>query len=170
MQPPRWVYVGTLLLSLAGASFFYGKAQYAESHINEKRFVSPTITALASETPRPFVKNAQPPTIMPVNEQMYVVQHGDTLSAIARRYKTTVDAIVSLNNIQNPNLIHQGQELKLPYSSADLYSTATPTPHAVDKYPERRKDGSIWEVQKMSDGTYKEKQVEPPHTPTANPS
>jgi len=44
----------------------------------------------------------------------YKVKKGDTLSAIARRYGTTVDALVRENNIANRNLIYPGQELKIP--------------------------------------------------------
>jgi murein DD-endopeptidase MepM/ murein hydrolase activator NlpD len=44
----------------------------------------------------------------------YVVQRGDTLSLIARRYDTTVQAIAELNSIVNPNLIHVGQRLLIP--------------------------------------------------------
>ncbi len=40
-----------------------------------------------------------------------IVQAGDTLSLIAQRYGTTVDNLVNLNNIQNPNLIYIGQRL-----------------------------------------------------------
>lgn len=43
----------------------------------------------------------------------YIVVKGDTLSSIARRYNTTVDALVKANNIKNKNLIHVGQELKI---------------------------------------------------------
>jgi LysM repeat protein len=48
----------------------------------------------------------------------YTVRPGDTLSQIAQRHGTTVDALVRLNNIHNPNLIYPGQELRLPPSSA----------------------------------------------------
>jgi len=44
----------------------------------------------------------------------YIVKAGDTLTDIARRFGTTVAAIVSLNNIPNPDLIHPGQELIMP--------------------------------------------------------
>ena len=44
----------------------------------------------------------------------YVVKSGDTLSKIARQYNTTVNKIVSLNGIRNPNIIHVGQIIKLP--------------------------------------------------------
>lgn len=44
----------------------------------------------------------------------YTVQSGDTLSAIAGQYGTTVNALASENNISNPNLISIGQVLTIP--------------------------------------------------------
>jgi len=44
----------------------------------------------------------------------YKVVKGDTLSKIAKKYGTTVDALVTLNGIKNKNLIHVGQIIKLP--------------------------------------------------------
>ena len=44
----------------------------------------------------------------------YTVVKGDTLSEIAAKYGTTVDTLVQLNGISNPNLIVVGQVLKLP--------------------------------------------------------
>ena len=46
--------------------------------------------------------------------QTYYVQRGDTLKIIAVRFGATVDAILQLNNIANPNLIYVGQALTLP--------------------------------------------------------
>lgn len=43
----------------------------------------------------------------------YTVQSGDTLSAIARRYGTTVQELVDINNIQNPDLIYPGERLRI---------------------------------------------------------
>jgi LysM repeat protein len=45
--------------------------------------------------------------------QTYTVVRGDTLSAIAKRYNTTVAAIAAKNNIANVNLIRTGQVLKI---------------------------------------------------------
>jgi flagellum-specific peptidoglycan hydrolase FlgJ len=45
--------------------------------------------------------------------QIYVVKKGDTLTAIAKRYNTTVQNLVKLNKIKNPDLILVGQKLKL---------------------------------------------------------
>ena len=50
------------------------------------------------------------------NEQTitYIVKRGDTLSQIAVRYGTTVNTLVRLNNITNPNRIYVGQRLTIP--------------------------------------------------------
>ena len=42
-------------------------------------------------------------------QKSYVVVKGDTLTKIAKRYGTTVEALVKANNIDNPNLIKVGQ-------------------------------------------------------------
>ena len=43
----------------------------------------------------------------------YTVKRGDTLSGIARRYKTTVAKLVKNNGIKNANLIYVGQKIKI---------------------------------------------------------
>jgi LysM repeat protein len=43
----------------------------------------------------------------------YTVKKGDTLSAIARKYGTTVKAIAAENKISNVNMIRVGQKLKI---------------------------------------------------------
>ncbi len=43
----------------------------------------------------------------------YTVQAGDTLSEIALNFNTTVDKLVRLNNINNPDLIYIGQQIKI---------------------------------------------------------
>lgn len=42
---------------------------------------------------------------------IYVVQKGDTLWELAKRFNTTVADIVQLNDIENPDLIYPGQKL-----------------------------------------------------------
>ncbi len=54
------------------------------------------------------------PAPPPGGTTTYVVQRGDTLGAIAARYGTTVNELVALNGIMNPNLIYVGQVLKVP--------------------------------------------------------
>lgn len=47
------------------------------------------------------------------NETYYTVVSGDNLTRIAERYGTTVNQLVSWNNISNPNLIYPGQKLRV---------------------------------------------------------
>ena len=49
----------------------------------------------------------------PNNMFMYTVQNGDSLYKIARKYNTTVNEIVKLNNLKNTNL-SIGQVLRIP--------------------------------------------------------
>jgi membrane-bound lytic murein transglycosylase D len=58
----------------------------------------------------------------------HTVRPGDTLGAIARRYRTSVDAIKRLNGLQS-NLIRVGQVLRVP--SRGGVETAAPAPAAA---------------------------------------
>ena len=44
----------------------------------------------------------------------YRIRSGDTLSALARRFDTTVSKLASLNHLSNPNLIITGHTLRIP--------------------------------------------------------
>lgn len=50
----------------------------------------------------------------PPQARVHVVRRGETLSTIAAKYGTTVDAIARANGITNPNLIYVGQKLRIP--------------------------------------------------------
>lgn len=59
----------------------------------------------------------------------YKVVWGDNLTKLSRRFDTTVDAFVRLNNIKNPNLIYVDQILQIPNSvSNTILVPSTPTP------------------------------------------
>ena len=57
----------------------------------------------------------------------YTVKSGDTLSAIAKKYGTTVSTLCSINNIKNANLIYVGQKLQIPSGSSPA-PAPTPSP------------------------------------------
>lgn len=70
------------------------------------------IPAKITLPPPPAPPPPPPPVSAPIR---YVIQPGDTLSAIASRFGTTVPAIVALNpQITNPNLIIAGDTLLIP--------------------------------------------------------
>ena len=80
-----------------------------------------TFRADVSKAMTPAQVKPQPP----VSGKTYTVVKGDTLSEIAQKYGTTVDTLVQLNGIKNPNLIVVGQVLKLPGSTTGF------TPYTV---------------------------------------
>jgi LysM repeat protein len=57
----------------------------------------------------------QPPPPPPPVITPYYVRYGDTLARIARRFGTSVSAIVAYNGLWNPNLIYVGQLLYIPH-------------------------------------------------------
>lgn len=59
----------------------------------------------------------------PTGQTQYVVKPGDTLYRIASLYGVSVAAIVSANNITNPNLIHPNQVLVIPAGGGSTPST-----------------------------------------------
>jgi LysM repeat protein len=71
-------------------------------------------SAPASQTAAPTAAPTPAPTTAGPTFQTHRVRSGDTLSAIAARYDTTVAAIVNLNDLNNANNLRVGQELLIP--------------------------------------------------------
>lgn len=74
-------------------------------------------------------------------EVKYTVKRGDTLYKIANRYGITVNEIVELNNIKNPNLIYVGQILRIPLD--------TSTNQMQTVYYRVRRGDRLWRIAKM---------------------
>lgn len=87
-----------------------------------KTTASPTQTAQKpaskeknpTKTNSPKKGNSAPKTAY----RTYTVKKGDTLTAIAERYKTTWRTLAVLNNLDNPDLLKVGQKLKVPAATA----------------------------------------------------
>jgi LysM repeat protein len=58
-------------------------------------------------------------------EQVYTIQSGDTLQAIAQRFDVPLDAILVRNAIIDPNRIRRGQQIIIPANSITLPNTHT---------------------------------------------
>ncbi len=65
------------------------------------------VPATATAFARRSVPTATPPGL-------YIVKAGDTLSRIADEFQTTIDEIMTLNSLADPNLIEVGQTLRIP--------------------------------------------------------
>jgi LysM repeat protein len=44
----------------------------------------------------------------------YVIAAGDTMSGIAKKFGVTMQALLSANNLTDPNLVRVGQKIKVP--------------------------------------------------------
>ena len=53
-------------------------------------------------------------TINDTSHRLYIVKRGNTLTQIAREFNVTIQEIVELNDIANPNLIFVGEILRIP--------------------------------------------------------
>ena len=52
--------------------------------------------------------------------QFHTVQHGDTLTAIAQRYRVSIDDLIKWNQLRDPDRIDVGQKLAVSEKSRDL--------------------------------------------------
>lgn len=76
-----------------------------------------TAVAVSRSTPVPQAETAEP----------YRIEHGDTLSEIALRHGTSVQALLDLNpQIAHPDRIYAGDSLRLPPGIASRPATAEP--------------------------------------------
>lgn len=71
-------------------------------------------------------------------EITYTVRYGDSLWKIANRYGVSVNSLVTLNNIQNPNLIYPGQQIKVKVSSNNNQTNTL--------YYRVRRGDSLWRI------------------------
>jgi len=58
---------------------------------------------------------------------VYTVQEGDTLGVIAQNFNTTVELLVEVNNITDPNTLQVGDELIIPAPGTTGSSTTSTT-------------------------------------------
>lgn len=84
----------------------------------------PPPSPTATHTPEPSPTPRDTPTPQPV---VYIVQPNDTLSAIASRFDTTVQAIMELNGLTSTT-IYSGTELRIPSGEQPVSSPAEPEP------------------------------------------
>ncbi|HMO60357.1 MAG TPA: LysM domain-containing protein [Roseiflexaceae bacterium] len=72
----------------------------------------------------------------PTPSGLYVVQPGDTLSALAVEFGTTVGELIAANGLTDPDALQVGQTLIIPSLTITSPAFATPTPLAPGVTPE----------------------------------
>ena len=87
----------------------------------------------------------------------YTVKKGDTLSAIAKKYKTTVQVLVDLNGIPNPDIIEIGQKIKYPVGGEFFVGCRVRVSRTAEKYATGELianfvKGSVYFVQEVGSG------------------
>jgi len=58
--------------------------------------------------------NLETTDINDTSHKLYIVQRGNTLTAISQEFDVSIESIVELNDIANPNLIYAGEILRIP--------------------------------------------------------
>jgi len=92
----------------------------------------PTSTRPLTNTRIPTATVTPTPTLEPTaTAGIYVVRSGDTLAAIARLFGVSVDDIVAVNGIANPEALQVDQELIIPAPSTSV-TEDEPTPLAIN--------------------------------------
>jgi murein DD-endopeptidase MepM/ murein hydrolase activator NlpD len=82
----------------------------------------------------------------------HVVQPGETLFRIAQAYGVTVDDIVAANNLADRNVIHVGQRLIIPVSTAAPATEVSPLPSGSSGYVVQPGD-TLWLIAQRFDTT-----------------
>ena len=110
-----------------------------EGYVDKNKFTQNIFLDENSECPN--VENPEPNSDENV---YYTVKRGDNLWNIAKRYGTTVQNIVEINVISNPNLIYPGQVLKITINNSNVNETSE-MGHII--YTVKRGD-NLWNIAK----------------------
>ena len=92
--------------------------------------LSHTATPIPPLSPTPSPTATPQPTEEPSPTETYIVQPYDSLSDIAAKYETTVEELLRLNDLSEPNLLYTGQAILVPRRSETAAST---TVHVMEE-------------------------------------
>lgn len=111
-------------------------------NVDKDRFTNEVFLDDTKEIP---VIEPPEPVKQDTKTKQIVIQYGDTLSEIAIKYNTTVQKLVEINNIKNPNLIYAGEILLVPMNNnAEIGSDII---YIV------KKGDTLWNIAKVYDTT-----------------
>lgn len=103
VEAARQAYQAAGLRAGPNAGFHVAVLERADAVLRNPPTAIPTATRRPLPTPTPVPTSA-----------VYIVQKNDTLRSIAEKFGVTVDAIVELNQLDDPNMLVVGQRLIIP--------------------------------------------------------
>ena len=106
-----WPVCGAYLSSGSTVSAPASTAAAASTSVSASTAPTTSVSTPSSDDPDGDSDDAPAAPAAAAGGSSYTVQAGDTLWALSIRYGSTVDALASMNNIANPNLIVVGQVL-----------------------------------------------------------
>lgn len=95
--------------TLSGIAIKYNTSYQYLARINS--IANPNLIYVGQELKVPVLADYN---IHDTSHRLYIVRRGNTLTQIAREYGVTIENIVELNGIANPNLIYIGETLRIP--------------------------------------------------------
>lgn len=95
--------------TLSGIAIKYNTSYQYLARINS--IANPNLIYVGQELKVPVLADYN---IHDTSHRLYIVRRGNTLTQIARKYGVTIENIVELNGIANPNLIYVGETLRIP--------------------------------------------------------
>lgn len=105
--------------------------------VGQSLMLPPTASVPATSSPTPVAsrssRSSSSSSVEPIEtDGTYVVQKGDLLSTIAKRYGVTAKQLAAANGIDNPDMIRVGQTLKVPTNggNASPRTSSSMTPRA----------------------------------------
>jgi LysM repeat protein len=131
--------IATTLIVL---NFWERKRAEPNPQVTVVMFVNPTLNialergtplaVLLTEAPMPegTLEAGESPTPEPTQVIEYRVKSGDTLSKIAVNFDASIDDIMRLNDLNDPDLISVGELLYIPTGPLPTYTPAPSTPAA----------------------------------------
>ena len=133
------------LIGLANFLGRQGTRQFLGYHIRDGKPLSEALPNIYSDKAKQ--SNKTPSEYLKILREYYQtggeysVESGDTLGRIAKKYNTSVNELVSLNNIADPNFIKIGQKLILPQQQIQNKPADLPTEEKENKNVYRIKSG-----------------------------
>jgi membrane-bound lytic murein transglycosylase D len=80
-----------------------------------------------------------------VDYRFHKIKNGESLSTIAKKYNTSINALMAINRLKSKNHLRAGQELKIPAGKYTYVATYTAPSGTSTKYTVQKGD-TLWKI------------------------